>query len=290
MFFIFIILVIINVFINFDSLVINIYESLFIWFYNIYPSIFIFYNISSFLIYNKAFIKISKLMKFFISFDSEYSYAIFIISILLGNPGSSKLIQNSFDNNYISKNDYTKLNNITFFVNPLFILSFINFKNYIIYLICSFIYIKIYVIIKRYNKKNCYYIYNDNITINYNIFSKNINDVINILLNVAAMVSFFSGINNTIKLVLDYLNINNWFINFIFSNLEISNGLVYLKNNNYKLIYTIYLISFQGICILMQSYSVISKKNISFIRYILYNFLRAIIISLMFYIITLFHI
>ena len=229
-------------------------------------------------------------MKFFISFDSEYSYAIFIISILLGNPGSSKLIQNSFDNNYISKNDYTKLNNITFFVNPLFILSFINFKNYIIYLICSFIYIKMYVMIKRYNKKNCYYIYNDNITINYNIFSKNINDVINILLNVAAMVSFFSAINSTIKLVLDYLNINNWFINFIFSNLEISNGLVYLKNNNYKLIYTIYLISFQGICILMQSYSVISKKNISFIRYILYNFLRAIIISLMFYIITLFHI
>ncbi len=284
----FICLLIFNVFFNYKDLVLCIYDSLFIWFYNIYPSVFIFYNISYYLKYNNLFKKCSLILSLIIKLDSPKAYNILLINILLGNPGTSVLINESYLNNEISEYDYIILNDICFFMNPLFILNFINIKCYLIYLLSSFIFIKLYslFIFKKNNFDNQY-----NILVKekytFNTFSKSLNDVIYILLNIACLVTFFNIFKNTLSYFLNFFNIK---INFLLSFLEVTSGLK--SFSIYKNIYIfILLISFQGICILVQSYNVINKKNISLIRYILRHLFSAIIVTLIFYILTiLFHI
>ena len=86
-------------------------------------------------------------------------------------------------------------------------------------------------------------------------------------------------------------NIFNIFITNIFlSFLEIASGLKVLQQYNNAILYML-LFSFQGVCILFQSYSVLDKKNISFKRYILSHLISSLSITLIFIILKfLFHI
>jgi len=290
MIFLFVLLVIINVIFNLDALMNCIYSSLFVWFYNIYPSIFIFYNISNYLLNNSFFIKISKLFRFLIKFECEKSYVLFAINLFLGNPGTAKLLSNCYESNEINEHDFKLLNNITFFMNPIFVLNVIIFKYYIIYIISLFIYIIIYCLLSK-NKNN--FVYKSDFfyrKYTFQTFSDSLNDCIYILLNVACLITFFNITKTSILYILSILGIDFRFINIILSFLEVATGLNYLiEFNNLYLI--ISLISFQGLCILIQSFNIINKKNISFKRYIFNHIISSFSVTLIFYIITiLFHI
>jgi hypothetical protein len=166
---IFIILVIFNMLFNMDNLLLSIYDSLNIWFHNIYPSIFISYMISSYLINNTLFSKLSLIIKPLVKFDSIKSYSILFINIFLGNPGTSKLINNALQKNEITTNDYIKLCDLCNFVNPFFLLIFITPFYYLIYLICNLVFIFLYSLFNKTNKQF------NNITTNYSYsFSKSI--------------------------------------------------------------------------------------------------------------------
>lgn len=282
---IFIILVIFNMLFNMDNLLLSVYDSLNIWFHNIYPSIFISYMISSYLINNALFSKLSFILKYLIKFDSHKSYSLLFINIFLGNPGTSKLINNALKQNEITTNDYIKLCDLCNFVNPFFLLIFLPPFTYLIYLIVNLIYIFIYSL---FNSKKKQF---NNFSTNYSYsFSKSINDVISILLNVACLITLFNIIKTTLIYYLDLLHINNIIIKIILSFLEISSGLQYLSKLNINIL-SIILISFQGLCILIQSFNCLDKKNISFKRYILIHILSSIIITILYFIITtLFHI
>lgn len=286
----FILLVIINVIWNLEILMQSIYDSLSVWFYSIYPSIFIFYNISNYLMYNYCFIKLSNLLKFFIKFDSDKSYVILLINIFLGNPGTANLLFNSLNNQEITDNDFKLLKNITFFMNPLFILNIFNIKIYLFYLLSSFIYIYIYSFVFNYRKDQKKLIINSCKKYSFGNFYESINNSINILLNVACMVTFFNITKTSIIYILNLINFNNSLINIVLSFLEVASGLKFLSSID-NIYLSILLISFQGLCILIQSFSYLNKKNISFLRYIFNNIFRSICVSIIFIILTiLFHI
>lgn len=286
----FILLVIINILFNLNNLMGSIYNSLFIWFLNVYPSIFIFYTISCYFIKSPVIYKFSNLLKIIIRFDSNYSYALLLINVFLGNPGTCKLINNSYENNQISEYDYNLLNKVTIFMNPLFVLSFLQFKHYLIYLISILIYIKLYSIFHKHKNHNAIYESKKATKYMFEDFSKSINDVIYILLNVACLITFFNIVKNTFVFAISFINKDILFFDIIFSFLEVSSGLHDIRNLD-NIYLTILLISFQGICILMQSYFILNKKNISFIRYIFNKLFSSIVVTFIFFIITiLFHI
>ncbi len=284
---IFIFLIILNIIFNLDNLMFTIYNSLFIWFYNIFPAVFIFYMISSYLYHNLLINKFSKIFKYLIRFESDNSYSLLLINIFLGNPGTASLINEAFNNNQISFNDFKNLNNICIFINPLFILSFFDYKIYLIYFCSIIIFIKLYSLFHNKNISN-------NITFpikqyeyTFNTFTCSLNNVINILLNIACISTFFSIIKNTIIYVLNTINFNNFFIIYLLSFLELATGIKENTNNFYLCIFI--LIS-QGFSILMQSFNVLNKKNISFKRYILNHIIITFIVFIIFFVIYfLFH-
>ena len=287
---IFILLVILNILFNLNNLMGCIYNSLFIWFLNVYPSLFIFYNISCYLLKSSVISKISCLFKYIVYFDSNKSFVLLFINIFLGNPGTSKLIGDYFENNLISEYDYNLLNKVTIYMNPLFILNAISLKYYFVYVISVFIYIKLYSLI--YRNKLYEHNYNTSIDSKYSFhdFSKSIHDVIYILLNVACLITLFNIIKNTIIFSFSFFSFDDSILNISLSFLEVASGLHDIRNLN-NIYLNILLISFQGICILMQSYFILNKKNISFIRYIFNKVFSSVIVTFIFFIITiLFHI
>lgn len=283
----FIILVFINIIFNFNNLMENIYNSLFIWFYNVYPSIFIFYNISCYFLTSNLFIKFSHIFKFIIKFDSPKTYTLLFINIFLGNPGTANLIEQAYNNNEISYCDYRRLLDITIFMNPLFVLTFLNIKYYFIYLVSIIIYIKFYSFINIYNNDNIinnYTITNINKKYSFSDFSIAINNVINILLTIACMITFFSIVKTTITYLLNIFNFNNNYITLLLSCLEVASGLNDIKDFN--LYFIVSLINFQGLCIIFQSYQYLNKKNISLKRYILGKIISCLSCTLIFFFLT----
>lgn len=290
MFIFFILLLFINIFINLDSLMNCIYNSLFIWFYNIIPSIFIFYNISNYLLYNKFFYKFSLLLKIIIKLESLYSYSLLLLNVFLGNPGTTNLINEAFNNNKISINDYKTLNNICIFMNPIFILSFFNVKFYLIYVFSILIYIKFYSIYIKHKNNNYTFSYNSINKYSLDIMYKSINESIYILLNIAGQIVFFNVLRNTITFGLSLIHFDNTFLKVLLSFLEVSNGLKNISDLNISSL-NVLLLCFQGFCILFQSLLYINKKNISYIRYIFNHCIIAILVTLIFFITNLiFHI
>ena len=290
MFLIFILLLLINIVLNLNGLIASIYKTLNTWFYNVLPSIFIFYNISNYLISNKIILFVSKIFKFIIKFESQYSYSLLLINIFLGNPGTTSLINEAFNNNKISINDYRTLNSICIYMNPLFVITFFNIKFYIIYFISILIYIKIYSLIINRNKKNLFLLQSVNRNYSINDFYLSINKSINIILNVAGVMVFFNIIKQTFSFYINYFDLNYFSLKFILSFIEVSSGLKDISlYNNINL--NILLLSSQGICILIQSLSYLNKKNISFSKYILNHILSTIVVSCIFIILSfIFHI
>lgn len=251
----------INLFWNYNNLNLIIIQSLKTWLYFIVPSFFIIFLVSNFLLRNKFFYKFCLILKPFLKFDSPFSYTIFVNCALSGNPTTTKLIQENFNNSNISFRDYNILLCICKFTNPLFIISFLSLRFYLLYLLSLFL---TGIIITRFNfpyphkfdfgKSSLQYTTSD-------LYSS-INNAISILLLIAGTITFYNIVCASINSLLNYKIINQFTL-FI----ELSNGISILsKSSNYFLVFL--LLASQGICIITQSYFTLDKKNISLSRYI----------------------
>lgn len=271
-----VLLVIINVIFNLNNLINSINNSFIIWYKNILPSVFIFYIIGNILISKLNFLKKESFIKKILYFDSNKSYYIFFTSIFLANPSSTNIINKSYENNEISQRDFHKLISICNFINPMFILSFSSKNFYFLYLIS----ILITSILFTHKFKNYNSLYKDssNKSFNFKYFKQMINDLINILLNIICIILVFNILKTSIEFTLSFFNIS---IPYLLSFIEVSTSIKYIYNN-YNIFYSFFILSFQGLCIILQSYFIINEKNISFTKYVLIHFIFSII-SLLFF-------
>lgn len=278
----------IQIFMNSSEITNSILFSFDVWKNNIFPSLFPFFVISNILINygfvnvtSKVFKPLTKLFKV-----SDCASFIIVMGLLSGFPSSSKYVKELVDNGSINEKEASKILTFTHFSNPLFIIntigiSFLNsykigikiliihyFSNFIIGLI-----FRNYKVEKSKNNLN----FKKNISLG-SVITNSINSSINTLLLILGTVSFFliitTVINNSIPL-------NNFFSSIISGIIEMTQGLKYVSlldiSLKAKSILSVMFISFGGISVHMQTYSIISENKIKYLPFFLARILHALI-------------
>lgn len=262
-----------------------------LWKNNIFPSLFIFFIISNLLINYGITDILSKLFSFFTKLFkiNENSLTIFILSIISGSPSNAVNSKILLDNGEVSEDDVSKILLFSHFVNPLFILGYIssclNKKYSILILICHYITnIIIGLLFKNYyinyNKKM---IKNKIDSLNLgSIITKSINSSISNLLTILGSIIICSVLSIIIKNV---FNLNDTMYSFIASILEISNGIKLISLLNislkFKTIIITFIISFGGLAIHLQVFSILSPYKVSYKLYFISRLLHGLIASIL---------
>ncbi len=209
----------------------------------------------------------------------------FIMSIFSGTPSNAKYLKDLLDNNLITENDCIKCLKFCHFTNPIFIIGTIGYTYFhnkklgLIILISQYL---SSILIGLFSKKENTIIYN-NIKRNnsnksfFKIFNESIISTFNALLLVLGIISTCLIITCILN---KYININSNY-KFIFGLIEITQGLNYLFNSNLsiilKLSITSFLISFGGISIHMQVFSILENKKIRYKPYLISRIIHGIL-------------
>lgn len=283
----FILLIIYVSFINPSLLFNSVLVSLEIWLYRIYPSFFIFFIISSLLLNFGIFKYLTFLIKPIVKFNSDKAYELYLLSLFVGNPTSSKFTYLELQKNSITESDAIKLIKYHSFMNPLFVISIIsllsnNYKEIIItYILVSIIVNTIFTI----NKKGSISFNNpkNDFLVNIDFVLDSINGAISILIQIAGFIIFC----NLLKDIFIYFIPSS---NIISSFLESSRGVYDILNSNVsnKLLLIISLLTFQGLSINLQVYNnargLINLSSILIIRII-----QTLIVTIIMYLLLTFY-
>ncbi len=263
---------------------------------NLFPSLIPFMLLSNILI-NYNFIDdlsdmFGKIMNKVFKVSKNTSFA-FIMSIISGTPSNGKYLKDLLDNGLIDINDCKRCLNFCHFTNPIFIIGTIGctfLKNKKLGLIILISHYLSSILIGLFNNKNYYESNNKNY-----IQKKEQKNFINILKS-----SIFSTIN-TLLLILGIITtcliftclLNNIFylsdnVKFIYGLIEVTQGLNFLSISNlnieFKAIIASFLISFGGICIHMQVFSILDNKKIRYYPYLISRIISGIISGIFTYI------
>lgn len=287
----------IEVIINNKVVVSSVRTSFSIWQNNIFPSLFPFLILGSILISLNFGDIIGELFKniFFKLFKiNKNGTFIIILSILSGFPSSAKYIVNMYELGNINEKEASKLLCFTHFSNPLFIFGYLSNiigNNSLYVLICHYIgNIFIGLIFRKYYISK---IENSNIhesikklknnnSIGY-ILSNSINNTINTLLLILGSISVFIIVNSLINNIFNLNGLNKIIINGIF---EMTSGLNNLNrvnlSLNIKTLLSIIILSFGGLSVHLQVYTIINNTKIKYFPYFIARILHAIISSLIY--------
>ena len=265
-----------------------------LWFYNLVPSIlpiYLFIDISLNYNYFKYIdIILYPLLNKLFNIKKNISY-IFILSILSGFPSNSKYLKNALDNNLINIKEANRLLTFTHFSNPLFIIesigiNFLNNKKIgIIILISHYLGNILLGIINR----NSYIdISNNSINRQKNTFintlSNSITNTFSILILLYGIITFFMVITSLLNV---NININPIINGLICGLLEITNGISLVSNLSIPIIYKgiiiTFLLSFGGLCIHMQVFSILKEYSLKYSSYLKYRIIHGIVSSCIFY-------
>lgn len=199
---------------------------------------------------------ILKLFKKIFNFDHINS-AIFILSILLGSPTNAILI-----NNYINDEKEKKSMLIcSLYVNPLFTiyackLLFNSIKIAFVFILIFIIknMIIAFILRKNFNNKKNNYIYKK-LVIKTIILSS-----IKALLIILSIITF---INIIINLINSYIYLNPLIKTILLTIFEVSSSIINLTNMSiiYKYIFCFLSLSFTGLSIILQCFSLINNKK-----------------------------
>lgn len=234
---------------------------------------------------------LNKLMTKVFKVNKNCSF-VFIMSILSGSPSNGKFLKDLLDNKLITINDCQNCLNFIHYTNPLFVLgtigyTFFNSKQLgLIILISSYLSSFILGIFNK-KKEICNYTTKkiENNKNFFNILNKSILSTINTLLLILGIITTFLIITCIINCLFD-IDKN---YKFIYGILEITQGLNYLSisniNINIKAIISSFFISFGGLCIHMQVFSILDNKKIRYIPYLISRILHGIISSIITFII-----
>ncbi|MBR1377490.1 MAG: hypothetical protein IJ565_06755 [Bacilli bacterium] len=234
--------------------------------------------------------------------NSNVSF-VFIMSMLSGFPSSSKYIKELYDKSSIDSNIASKALMFTHFSNPLFILGTLstlldNKKISIFILIIHyFTNIIIGIIFKNYHNsfdnskisiKSAVVKMNkriDNSDSLGSVLSKSIKDAIETLLLILGSISVFSFLCVIINNTFSFNNLTTSILNGL---LEMTSGLKYVSmltiSLKYKTMLSTMMISFGGLAIHVQIYSIISNTNIKYIPYLIARILHTAISGLLVFI------
>ena len=255
---------------------------------NLFPSLIPFMLLSNILIECNFIEDLSsifkRLMKLF-NVNKNCSFA-FIMSMLSGTPSNAKYLNDLYKNNLINTNDIKKCINFCHFTNPIFILGTIG---------CTFLKNKklgLIILISHYFSAFLLGLFNRKNNINIVEFRtiKEKTNFINILnksiINTSNTLLLIFGIITT-SLILTTLINNIFYIDnnykFIYGFIELTQGLKYLSLSNLsielKTILSVFLISFGGLCIHMQVFSILDNKKIRYLPYLKSRIIHSILSS-----------
>ena len=262
---------------------------------NLFPSLIPFMLLSNILI-NYNFIEdISDIFNIFMTkifkVNKNCSFA-FVMSLLSGSPSNAKYLKDLYDNKLIDNIDIQKCLNFCHFTNPIFIIgtigyTFLNNKKLGLIILISH-YLSSFII-GCFSKKNISESKNNYKTTNktnfINILKNSINSTINTLLLILGIITTCIIITCIID---NIVKINNNY-KYLYGIIEITQGLKYLSLSNLsielKAIISSFLISFGGICIHAQVFSILDNKKIRYIPYLLSRIIHAFLSSIITFII-----
>ena len=285
-----VIFVIFFILINSVEIMENIRLSFNICINNLFPSLIPFMILSNILI-NYNFINdlssiLGKFMNKVFKVNKNSSFA-FVMSILSGTPSNAKYLNDLYNNNLIDISDIEKCLNFCHFTNPIFILGTIGFsflhdkKLGLIILISHYL---SSIIIGIFNRKS-EIITNNNIKSNkvknnknfIKILSESIYSTINTLLLILGIITCFLIITCLINKI---FNISNDY-KFLYGLLELTQGLNFFNVSSLsikmKTILSSFLVSFGGLCIHAQVFSILDNKKIRYMPYLLSRVFSGII-------------
>ena len=274
-----IIYIFLKIFRDYASILIYINDITYLFFKRIFPSLFIFFTISSLLLNLGLVNYLSNSIGSIISkvFNiSKNSAAIFMMSIISGFPSNSKYIKELLDKNIINNKEASKLLLFTHFANPLFIISLVPNMAYLIIFSHYITNIILGLIFRNYHGKfqNMENIYNEKNINFFKILNNSLKDTIDIILNILGIIVFFYLISITLN------------ISFLTYVLEMTSSITYILNTNIPIKYQYMLItgilSFGGLSIHMQVFSILDNKKIRYLPYFLARILHFIISSVIF--------
>ena len=287
-------LLLISMLIFADKVIINVNLAVDICINNLLPSMLPFLILST-ILSNYGFIEIiSKIMhpimKYLFHLNSNCAYII-ILSMLSGSPANSKYITQLLNSKKITVDDANKVLLFSHFVNPIFIIGtvgtvFLNNKLYGYLILVSHYLANIVIGIFTRNKN----IPKDKVIISFNNQSKNFITILKSAIKDTIDTLFI--VFGTITCCLVVLSIINSYFSFnpiLYGILEMTSGLKYISISNisilYKIIISTFFISFGGISIHAQVFSIIDNKKIKYLPYLEARILQGLISSIIAYVI-----
>lgn len=252
----FLTLFLLNIFRYNDIVTLSSLKALELWRVRLFPSLFIMFIVND-LIINTDIFKIK-----------NNNTLAFSLSLFSGTPTNAYIIKELYINNRISLNSANKLLLYTYFSNPLFLYNILStiFNKTIVFKLILIHYIS-NIIISFFIKKETTY-NNRNETANLKvtkILEQSIKKSINTLLMILGTVTFFMILSNlTIKL----FSLNIYLEILLKGLLEITQSLNELAaitlNLELKQLLALTIISFGGISIHMQVYSILNETKINY--------------------------
>lgn len=248
----------------------------------IFPSLFPTMVIGNILIKSNVYLIIPKKIKAFLFKKFNFSNStmeLFIISLITGSPSSAMYINNYLNSGLINKQEAEALLCSTHFINPLFIVAgvgvgvFNNVKIGFVLFIMLFISTLIKIYLNKNNfknsKKKIINIKNTNLITN---ITSSIKESINALLLIFGIVVIFNILVSLVSHILDLSELASCVINGL---LEMTGGIIKLSNLNVniyiKIFLAYYFLNFGGLCIQMQSMSMIDNKKIRYLKYLIFR-------------------
>ena len=272
---------------NIDVVISSTYEASILFFTKVFVSIFPFIILIDILLYydyqdflNKIFGNIlSKLFNI-----DKNACIIFILSILTGCPSNAIYIKDMLDNKLIDIETSNRILLFSYFQSIPFIIGTIGIKLYNSLKIGLILWIFIFI------NNLLIGIYQKNIKQTIIQYKKTIkkDKGITISFDILGNLIIFTIIINLIKKLIP---LNSIFLSFISGILEITNGInqVSLLNINikYKLLLTLFFLSFSGLSIIFQTTSILNNYKINIKRILIIRLVFSIITCILFYIIIL---
>lgn len=263
---------------------------------NLFPSLIPFMLLSNILINYNFINDISDIFKGIMTkifkVNKNCSFAL-LMSIISGTPSNSKYLHDLSDNNLITNIDIQKCLNFCHFTNPIFILgtigySFLGDKRLGLIILISHYTCSILIGIINRNKSNN----NLNNDLRFNTKNKNfisiLTDSINTTINTLLLILGIITTCLIITCILNKLICLNDNIKFLYGIIEITQGLNYLSISNINIVMkaciSSFLISFGGICIHAQVFSIIDNKKIRYYPYFTSRLLHGVLSLILTYI------
>ena len=210
---------------------------------------------------------------------NEIDTSIFITSLFCGTPSNATFINNYLQKGIISENEALNLLCCTHFINPLFVIGGVGIYIFNSYKIGIIILLMLYLsnLIKAFLLRNNFNPYLESNVIKEKVNFKDIfvsiikESMINLLVILGIVILF----NILIILIKEIFNLNNTLKVFINIILEMTSGILSIKTLNINIILKILLaylsLSFGGLCILFQTISMITNKNIKYFKYFIFR-------------------